>query len=206
MAFKINVKNKEGGASSGGAAKILEDIRVFVALMAVACVGLIVLMVFGIRANNETRVEVDEAKVEYQKNQASIANLKALQSRSGEYEMQRDRLVAMIPQTLDEQQIMIEMEERCAGQNCALMDISFGSNGGAASGTAAAGAAAAPTGLVNQMQVTLSVRGDYKSIMTLAKELVTDEELMRVDGIHITPLTDDGMKEAQITLMKFSKQ
>ena len=60
--------------------------------------------------------------------------------------------------------------------------------------------------LVNQMQVQISVRGTYTDIMKLCESIVTDEELMRIDGIHMMPMTQGGLKEAQITIMKFSKK
>ena len=56
------------------------------------------------------------------------------------------------------------------------------------------------------MQGQISVRGTYTDIMKLCESIVTDEELMRIDGIHMMPMTQGGLKEAQITIMKFSKK
>lgn len=202
MAFRINVKSN---ASSSGAAKgknFLEDIRVFAVLMAIACIGLIALIVVGSRSIDETNADIKQEMKTYEENQLSIANLKALQARSEEYEAQRDAYDAMIPEELDQQQIMIEMETRVESMNCVLTDLTFGSE----SADDKNSASSSSNGLVNQMQVQITVRGTYTDIMKLAESIVTDEELMRIDAIRIAPVSQDGLKEAQITIMKFSKK
>lgn len=203
MAFRINVKsNTSSGASKGK--NFLEDIRVFAVLMVVACVGLIALIVVGSRSIDETNADIKQEMKTYEENQLSIANLKALQARSEEYEAQRDAYDAMIPDTMDQQQIMIEMEKRVESMNCVLTDLTFGSE--SADDKNSKAAASSSNGLVNQMQVQISVRGTYTDIMKLAESIVTDQELMRIDAIHMMPMTQDGLKEAQITIMKFSKK
>ena len=203
MAFRINVKsNTSSGASKGK--NFLEDIRVFAVLMVVACVGLIALIVVGSRSIDETNADIKQEMKTYEENQLSIANLKALQARSEEYEAQRDAYDAMIPDTMDQQQIMIEMEKRVESMNCVLTDLTFGSE--SADDKNSKAAASSSNGLVNQMQVQISVRGTYTDIMKLAESIVTDQELMRIDAIHMMPMTQDGLKEAQLTIMKFSKK
>ena len=206
MAFNINVKKKDTGASSGKAVNVLEDIRVFVVLMAVACIGLIVLIVFGVRNNEAVKAKITEQKKVYQESQASIAGLKALQVRSSEYEAQRDAYNAMIPATQDRQAVMIEMENRIEAARCTLSDLTFG--GDAAIGASAqAGDAAVTTSTagVRELQVLMTVRGSYADIMGLCNSLVTDPELMRIDAIHLTPIQGGEMQQATITLVKFSK-
>lgn len=206
MAFNINVKKKDTGATAGTKKNILEDIHVFVALMLVACIGLIVLIVFGVRSNDEIKSDITDQLKVYQDGQVSIANLKSLQARSSEFEAQRDMYNAMIPETQDRQAVMIEMEQRVEGSRCTLTDIAFG--GDAAIGTAntnAAAPATTGTGLVKELQVVMTVRGEYADIMQLCADLVTDEELMRIDGIHMKPLSGGIQQEATITLMKFAK-
>lgn len=209
MAFNINVKKKDTTAASGKKVNILEDIRVFVALMLVACIGLIVLIVFGVKSNEEIKTDIADQKKTYQQAQASINNLKALQARSSEFEAQRDAYNAMIPDTQDVQQVMIEMEQRVEAGRCTLTDITFGGDaaiGGNknASTSTTAPAASTGSGLVKELQVVMTVRGSYADIMALCTSLVTDAELMRIDAIHINPLAGDE-QEATITLMKFSK-
>ena len=208
MAFNINVKKKDSGAP-GEKINLLEDIRVFVALMAIACIGLIVLIVFGIKSNEEIKTEIAKEKKAYQENQLSIANLKALQARSSEFEAQRDMYNAMIPDTQDRQAVMIDMERRVEGARCTLTDLTFGGDaaiGGTPNTNTAAAAAPANTSGLKELQVLLTVLGYYADIMGLCSDLVTDPELMRIDGIQMKPISNGEQQEATITLMKFSKQ
>ena len=208
MAFNINVKKKDSGAP-GEKINLLEDIRVFVALMAIACIGLIVLIVFGVKSNEKIKTEIAKEKKAYQENQLSIANLKALQARSSEFEAQRDMYNAMIPDTQDRQAVMIDMERRVEGARCTLTDLTFGGDaaiGGTPNTNTAAAAAPANTSGLKELQVLLTVRGSYADIMGLCSDLVTDPELMRIDGIQMKPISEGEQQEATITLMKFSKQ
>ena len=59
---------------------------------------------------------------------------------------------------------------------------------------------------MKELQVLLTVRGSYADIMGLCSDLVTDPELMRIDGIQMKPISKGEQQEATITLMKFSKQ
>ena len=208
MAFNINVKKKDSGAP-GEKINLLEDIRVFVVLMAIACIGLIVLIVFGVKSNEEIKTEIAKEKKTYQENQLSIANLKALQARSSEFEAQRDMYNAMIPDTQDRQAVMIDMERRVEGARCTLTDLTFGGDeaiGGTPKTNTAAAAAPTNTSGLKELQVLLTVRGSYADIMGLCSDLVTDPELMRIDGIQMKPISKGEQQEATITLMKFSKQ
>ncbi len=209
MAFNINVKKKDNAAASGTKTNLLEDIRVFAVLMVIVCIGLIVLIVFGVRANEEIKNSITEQKKTYQEAQASINNLKALQARSSEFEAQRDAYDTMIPDTQNVQEVMIEMERRAEAGRCTLTNVVFGGDaaiGGDKKNSTGTTAPAASTGssLVKELQVVMTVRGSYADIMTLCADLVTDEELMRIDGIQMKPSADKE-QEAVITLVKFSK-
>lgn len=207
MAFNINVKKKDTGASSGKAVNLLEDIRVFVVLMALACIGLIVLIVFGVQSNEDIKAKITAQKKVYQESQASIASLKALQARSSEYEAQRDAYNAMIPDTQDRQAVMIEMENRVEAARCTLSDLTFGGDAaiGATEQTGDAAAETVSSAGVKELQVLMTVRGSYADIMGLCNSLVTDPELMRIDAIHLNPIQEGSAQEATITLVKFSK-
>lgn len=206
MAFNINVKKKSGGASAEKQ-NILENIRVFVALMAIACIGLIVLIVFGVKANDKIKADITAEKKTYQESQQSIANLKALQARSAEFEAQREVYNAMIPETQDRQAVMIDMEKRVENARCTLSDLTFGGDAaiGGKSNASAKDTLPTNTGGVKELQVLMTVRGSYADIMGLCSALVTDTELMRIDGIQMKPIASGDQQEAIITLMKFSK-
>ena len=90
MAFRINVKSNTASSGASKGKNFLEDIRVFAVLMVIACVGLIALIVVGSRSIDETNADIKQEMKTYEENQLSIANLKALQAKSEEYEAQRD--------------------------------------------------------------------------------------------------------------------
>lgn len=207
MAFHINVKQREGSPATANKAKnILEDIRVFVVLMLVACIGLIVFTVLGAKSNEKVRTDIAKQAKVYEEGQASIANLKALQARSAEFEAQRDTYDAMIPETQNSQSVMIEMEHRVEAHGCILAELNFGGDAAIGKeGSKSATETSTGSGLVKELQVLMTVRGSYTDIMQLCSELVTDEELMRIDAIQLRPQAH-GEQEAVITLMKFSEQ
>lgn len=203
MAFNLNLtlkKKSEDSKKSGLGKKLMDDVRVFVALIAVVCIILIVFSVLGVRGINETMEAIETQKTEYRNSQLAIANLKALQSRSSEYEALSAEYSKLIPNTtLDQQTIMIEMETRCDNAGCTLTDIQF--------------AEATSTESVTQMMVTLSVTGDFSKILDLCNEIVTDEEFMRIDAISMLSSgasssadATNTRKTAQISVVKFAKK
>lgn len=178
------------------------DVRVFAVFMVLLFVGMVVLIAFGIKGTKEVEKKIIKEKENYKQNQLAIANLKVLQSRSGEFEAQRDTYVAMIPDTQDLQEIMIEMEKRTEANGCVLTEITFGNE----TEDAEAQKSTASTGsLVKEQIVHLNVRGEYEDILKFAKSITEDEQFMRVDGIRLLP-NKDGKMDAQITIMKFSKR
>ena len=93
MALSDVIKKKQAtgdGSEKEKAAKknLLDDVRVVIAVLIVACIGLVVLTVFGAKGIDETEANIEKAKAQYKQNQLAIANLKALQARSGEYKDQ----------------------------------------------------------------------------------------------------------------------
>ncbi len=198
MALSDVIKKKqetgEGKSASGGAKNILDDVRVVIAVIVVACIALIVLTVFGTKSINDTLVKIENVKQEYKENQAQIANLKALQSKSTEYKAQSDQYDTMLSKRpLDQQQIMIDMEADVEAHNCTLTNVTFGEQ--------------TNTGLVNQIQVTLSVTGSYSDIMSFAHDTVNGTEIKRIDSIIMkqqTSLEDkEPLKNADITVVLF---
>lgn len=206
MAFQMHVKKANGTAPAAGKKNILEDIRFFIVLMLIAFIGLVVLIVFGVRSNMELKTKIETQKTTYQKSQISIANLRALQARSAEFEAQRTAYFSMLPERQDVQAVMIDMERRAEEKRCTLTNLTFG--GAAAIGTDK-NQTAAPTvssAGVRELQVFLSLEGSYADIMALCNSLVTDPELMRIDAITLTPISGEGKQKAEITLVKFSRQ
>ena len=117
MALSDVIKKKQAtgdGSEKEKAAKKnpLDDVRVVIAILFVACIGLIVLTVFGAKGIDATEANIEKAKAQYKQNQLAIANLKALQARSGEYKQQIAEYDIMISKDpLDQMQIMIDLEK-----------------------------------------------------------------------------------------------
>lgn len=198
MALSDVIKKKQetgdGKSASGSAKNILDDVRIVIAVIIVACIALIVLTVFGTKSINDTLVKIDSVKQEYKENQAQIANLKALQSKSEEYKAQNEQYDAMLSKRpLDQQQIMIDMEADVEAHNCMLTNVTFGEQ--------------TNTGLVNQIQVTLSVTGAYADIMSFAHDTVNGTEIKRIDSIIMKQQASSDDKEplktANITIVLF---
>lgn len=186
MAFKMNLSTKEKKRN-----KFIDDVRVLIAILAVFFIGIIIAIVLGVGTINKKTVEITEAKTKYEQNQKAINNLKALQRKSAEYEKQRDEYDAMIPKTFDQTLCMGEMEKRAELGGCLLTDINFETPQN-------------QSGKVNQVNIKLTVAGDYTDIMKLINSFVSDKEFMRVDAINMKNEKDSDMI-AMITVVKFFK-
>lgn len=196
MALSDVIKKKQatGDASEKEKAakkNLLDDVRVVIAVLIVACIGLIVLTVFGAKGIDETETNIEKAKAQYKQNQLAIANLKALQARSGEYKQQIAEYDIMISKDpLDQMQIMIDLEKDVEAHNCSLTELTFGEPEKNEQN-------------VNQIAVNLSITGTYRDIITFCHDTVSDKQIKRIDTINITGT--DEQRTAQIVLIEFSR-
>ncbi len=169
----------------------LDDVRVVIAVLILACIGLIVLTVFGVKGIDETNESITKAKTQYKQNQLAIANLKALQARSGEYKEQIEEYNVMISkEPLDQMQIMIDLEKDVEAHNCKLTELTFGEIEKNAQN-------------VNQIAVTLSITGSYSDIMSFCHDTVSAKQIKRIDTINMTG--DTEQRTAQIVIVEFSR-
>lgn len=196
MALSDVIKKKQAigdGLEKEKAAKKnpLDDIRVVIVILFVACIGLIVLTVFGAKGIDATEANIEEAKAQYKQNQLAIANLKALQARSGEYKQQIAEYDIMISKDpLDQMQIMIDLEKDVEAHNCSLTELTFGEPEKNEQN-------------VNQIAVNLTITGSYRDIITFCHDTVSDKQIKRIDTINITGT--DEQRTAQIVLVEFSR-
>ena len=191
MAFKK--KSSEGKSKQKLS---MSDVRVFAVVFFLAFVALVALIVTGVQSTKATAAQIEKVKETYQQNQVAIANLKALQKQSSVYEAQQAEYTAMIPETQDLQEIMIEMENRIEKSGCTLMEITFPE--------ATEGEGTTTSGLHEQI-VQISMKGKYEDLLQLMTDLTQSAEFMRIDNIELTP-ESEGKMNAQITLVKFSKR
>ncbi len=196
MALSDVIKKKQAtgdGSEKEKAAKknFLDDVRVVIAVLIVACIGLIVLTVFGAKGIDETEANIEKAKAQYKQNQLAIANLKALQARSGEYKEQIAQYDIMISKDpLDQMQIMIDLEKDVEAHNCSLTELTFGEPEKNEQN-------------VNQIAVNLTITGSYRDIITFCHDTVSDMHIKRIDTINITGTEEQ--RTAQIVLVEFSR-
>ena len=171
---------------------LMDDVRIVIAVIVIACIALIALIVY-----NNTQIEgkltrIDTLKSEIRDNQYKIANLKALQARSGEYLAQKEELDAMISdKTLDQVDIMIELEKEVEEHNCNLMEVTVDE--------------ASNNGYVNQVSVNLKVTGSFEDIMRFCQYETGMTEIRRIDNIKMTGAGNSEQKTADIILVLFSK-
>ena len=196
MALSDVIKKKQAtgdGSEKEKAAKknLLDDVKVVIVVLIVACIGLIVLTVFGAKGIDETEANIEKAKTQYKQNQLAIANLKALQARSGEYKDQIAQYDIMISkEPLDQMQIMIDLEKDVEAHNCSLTELTFGEPEKNEQN-------------VNQIAVNLTITGTYRDIITFCHDTVSDKQIKRIDTINITGTEEQ--RTAQIVLVEFSR-
>ena len=197
MALSDVIKKKEatGEAKAQNSEKknLLEDVRVVIAILVVLIFALIGLIVYGTLGINETKVQIDEMKIKYSENQQAIAQLVALQQQSEMYKARKAEYDSMISSDpIDQMNIMINMENEVEKYNCSLTGLDFDE--------------ITNTGLVNQINVYMTVTGKYEDIIRFCRDTVNKKQIKRIDKINMTILNkDDNTMNAEITVVEFSK-
>jgi Tfp pilus assembly protein PilO len=172
----------------------LNDVRVVIAVIVVACIALIALIIYTTGLINNKLVSIAEAKSEYAANQTKIESLLALQAQSEEFKAKKEEYDKMISTDgLDQRQLMIDYEKEVESYNCTMASLTFGEPGN--------------TGLVNQIEISIHIIGDYTDIMNYCRDVVTGEQIRRIDTINMTSSqgASETKKEADIVIVEFSK-
>lgn len=197
MALSDVIKKREATAdetakksSKGGIGNLLDDVRIVIAVIVLACIALIALIVYNNGQIQQKMTDIDTVKSEIRDNQAKIANLKALQARSSEYLAQKEAYDEMISdEELDQLEIMIDLEEDVEAHNCNLIEVTFDD--------------IVNTGLVNQVSVNLKITGSFSDIMSFCRDIVNSTQIKRIDTIRMTG--NNEQKTAEIVLVLFSR-
>lgn len=188
---KREVTNEAKEKKQFSAAKIFDDVRIVIAIIAIACIALVALIVYNNGKIEETRTRIDTVKAQIVENQNKIANLKALQARSGEYIAQKEAYDKMISdEELDNLEIMIAMEQDVEAHNCNLTDIAFSE--------------ISNNGFVNEMTVNIRITGSFRDIMSFCRDTISGTTIKRIDTIRMTGGTNQT-KTAEIAIVLFSK-
>ena len=189
---KREVTNEGKKEKKSGISNILDDVRIVIAVIVLASIALIGLIVYNNGKIEKTREEIKSVRSEIVENQNKIANLKALQARSGEYLAQKEAYDEMISdEELDQLEIMIDLEKDVEQHGCNLSEISFDD--------------ITATGMLNQMKVTVRINGDFRSIMSFCRDTVSGVKIRRIDNIRMTGDAMSSQKTAEITIVYFSR-
>lgn len=187
----------------------VDNTRVFIIIAIFVFALLVAAIALGAKSIASTKININNALTKYSEHAATVANLKALQAKSSEYEAIMKKYDTLLPnKKLDNFKIMQEMEARCAKAGLMLSKVEFKDT---------------VKDSINQQGINITVSGTFTQIMGFCDEIVTDDEFMRIDGISLkgnggtastggrTVMTaekrTDALKEdAVITIVKFSKQ
>lgn len=173
--------------------RLIDDVRVVIAILAVLILALIGLIVYGSMNIKKTEEEIGKMKIKYTDNQKVISQLHALQRQSDVYKKRKaeyDKMISSEP--IDKMQIMINLEQEVEKHNCTLTNLDFDE--------------IVNTGLVNQVNVYMTVSGKYSEIMRFCRDTVNGEKIRRIDKINMTVLNkDDDTMSAELTIVEFSK-
>lgn len=187
---KREVTNETSEKKGGSLKNILDDVRIVIAIIVVACIALIALIVYNNGEIKQKISRIDSVKTDIRENQSKIANLKALQARSGEYLAQKEAYDEMISdEGLDQLEIMIALENDVEAHGCNLNSIAFDD--------------IVNTGLVNQVAVNITMSGSFRDIMSFCRDTVDSTAIKRIDAISMSG--KDDQKTAEIQLVLFSK-
>lgn len=191
----IKKKQETGNENAQKAEKksLLDDVRVVIAVLVVLILALIGLIVYETMNINNTKASIEEMKLKYTDNQNAIGQLVALQKQSELYKARKaeyDNMLSSEP--LDQTEIMISLENQVESYKCTLNEITFDE--------------VMNTGLVNQINVYVSVTGKYNDILRFCHDVVNEEQIKRIDKINMTQISKDSDEmKAELTIVEFSK-
>lgn len=191
----IKKKQETGNENAQKAEKknLFDDVRVVIAVLIVLILALIGLIVYGTMNINDTKARIDDMKIKYSDNQKAIAQLVALQQQSELYKARKEEYDNMISsEAIDQAQIMIDLENEVESYNCTLNEITFDE--------------IINTGLVNQINVYVSVTGEYNDIVRFCCDTVNQQQIKRIDKINMTRVSvDSETMKAELTIVEFSE-
>ena len=197
--MKKKQENTEGTTQAAKAAtekkNPLDDVRIVIAILVVACIALIALIVYTTGLINEKKEKIESVKVTYTENQKAIANLLALQAQSGAFKQQKEEYDRMISdEPIEKMQVFMDLEEEVDSYNCVItgdVEIEDPTN----------------NGLVNQAAITMTIVGEYSDIVKYCQHVAYSDPIRRIDTIKVTPKDGNStVKQAELVVVVFSKK
>lgn len=174
----------------------LKDKVSTVALVVIAMVILVAVLgvasyftILEVARLNET---IGASVTKYDENKIFVASLEKLKADSKYYEAQQAEYDKVIADngTYNTVDYYVELDEMCKKYNLQVVDISVGSM--------------VTNGLVNEARTTIAVVGEEVDVRRMAVEIVSQQEIARIDTIAMAK-QEDGTVAATMVIMNFTK-
>ena len=177
----------------------LSDLKDKISTVALVVIAMVLLVaVLGV-ASYFTITEVTTLKetigasvTKFDENKIFVASLEKLKADSKYYEAQQAEYDKVIADngTYNPVDYYVEIDELCAKYNLKIVDISVGNM--------------VANGLVFEATTTLAVVGEEIDVRRMAVEIVSQEQIARIDTIAMAK-QEDGTVAATMTIVNFTK-
>ncbi len=174
----------------------LKDKVSTVALVVIAMVFLVAVLgvasYFTISEVAHLKDTIGASVTKYDENKIFVASLEKLKADSKYYEAQQaeyDKIIADNG-TYNPVDYYIELDELCAKYNLKIVDIQVGDM--------------VANGLVNEATTTIAVVGEEIDVRKMAVEIVSQEQIARIDTIAMAK-QEDGTVAASMVIVNFTK-
>jgi Tfp pilus assembly protein PilO len=174
----------------------LKDKVSTVALVIIAMVLLVAVLgvasYFTITEVAQLKDTIGSSVTKYDENKIFVASLEKLKADSKYYEAQQaeyDKVIAEAG-SYNPVDYYVKVEEMCTRYNLNIVDIQVGDM--------------VPNGLVNEASTTIAVVGKEIDIRKMAVEIVSQEQIARIDTIAMAK-QEDGTVAATMVIVNFTK-
>ncbi len=174
----------------------LKDKVSSVALVVIAMVLLVAVLgvasYFTINEVGQLKDRIGSSVTKYDENKIFVASLEKLKADSEYYEAQQAEYDKVIADngTYNSVDYYVEIDELCKKYNLKLIDISVGEM--------------QANGLVNEATTTIAVVGEEVDVRRMAVEIVSQEQIARIDTIAMAK-QEDGTVAASMVIVNFTK-
>ena len=174
----------------------LKDKVSSVVVLAIAMVILVAVLgvasYFTIQQVAELKDSISSSSTQFGENKLLVSSLEKLKADSAYYEAQQaeyDKIIADNG-TYNPVDYYVELDELCERYELTIADIVVGDM--------------QPNGLVNQATTTVSVVGKEINIRRMAAEIVSQQQIARIDSIAMAK-QQDGTVAATLVIVNFTK-
>ncbi|MBE6803396.1 MAG: hypothetical protein IJA43_04330 [Clostridia bacterium] len=174
----------------------LKDKVSTVALVVIAMVFLVAVLgvasYFTISEVTQLKETIGSSITKYDENKIFVASLEKLRADSKYYEAQQaeyDKIIADNG-TYNVVDYYVELDEMCKKYNLKVVDISVGDM--------------VANGLVCEAKTTIAVVGEEVDVRRMAVEIVSQQEIARIDTIAMAK-QEDGTVAASMVIVNFTK-